>query len=148
MIKNFVEYYEDYITALDSLDYKYQNHGDVNIAYSPSVIANSDISVTPFKNVYLHFISKYVGKQYFDNTQNENRKIDPYFVNNLRFDYQLNLKGEEFIRLQFQVNNLFNLMYENNAYGGTWYVDGQENTWSNYFPQAGINFLIRATVRF
>ena len=43
--------------------------------------------------------------------------------------------------LRFMVNNLFNAMYENNAYGGMWTEDGTEKTWAYYFPQAGINFM-------
>ena len=79
---------------------------------------------------------------------NSQRMIDPYLVGNLRIDYDLALKGIESINLQFLVNNIFNNKYVNNAYGGNWYTDGQEYTWAYYFPQAGINWLTRITVRF
>jgi iron complex outermembrane receptor protein len=46
------------------------------------------------------------------------------------------------------VNNIFNKTYESNAYGGTWYEDGVEKTWSYYFPQAGTNFMGRIVIRF
>jgi len=38
--------------------------------------------------------------------------------------------------------------YESNAYGGNWYEDGDEKTWAYYFPQAGVNFLVRAGFTF
>ncbi len=88
------------------------------------------------------------GKQYFDNTMNSERIIDPYFVNNVRIDFvpvALSMKGAE---LQLLVNNIFNTKYESNAYGGNWFEDGVEKTWSYYFPQAGTNFMMRLSLKF
>jgi iron complex outermembrane receptor protein len=55
------------------------------------------------------------------------------------------LKGLE---LQLAINNIFGEVYENNAYGGNWYEDGNEKTWSYYFPQAGINYMVRLALKF
>ena len=147
-IKNFVEHYVDYNTVTSEEIPLTRELGTVNIAYSPAFIFNSNIGLYPFKNFEMHFISKFVGKQYFDNTNNEDRVIEPYFVNNIRFDYNFLLKGIEKIALQLQVNNLFNSLYESNAYGGNYYIDGQEYTWAYYFPQATVNYLLRIAVRF
>ena len=122
--------------------------GDVDIAYSPSVISSSDLSFHLAKSMDLHFISQYVSEQYFVNTMNENMKLDAWFVNSLRFDYSFPLKKIGIIGLQLQVNNLFNTLYENNAYGGTWWQDGEEYYWSAYFPQASINYLAKVSLRF
>ena len=46
------------------------------------------------------------------------------------------------------INNIFNEMYESNGYGGNWYEDGVEKSWSYYFPQAGINFMVRIGLKF
>ena len=100
------------------------------------------------KSLSVHLISKYAGKQYFDNTMSENRSIDPYFVNNVRLDYSPNLKKIKGLDIQLLLNNVLNAEYESNAYGGNWYEDGIEKTWAYYFPQAGINFLARIGVRF
>jgi iron complex outermembrane receptor protein len=89
-----------------------------------------------------------VGKQYFDNTMNNERSIDPYFVNNLQVAFTPKVKYTENVDLQLMVNNIFNAKYESNAYGGTWYENGVEKTWSYYFPQAGTNFMGRIVVRF
>ncbi|HDZ41439.1 MAG TPA: TonB-dependent receptor [Bacteroidetes bacterium] len=147
-IKDFVEHYLDYNTASSEEIPMTKELGDVSIAYSPGLILNSDIACYPFENFEMHFISKFVGKQYFDNTNNEDRTIDPYFVNNIRLDYRFSLRGFERIALQLQINNLFNSLYESNAYGGNYYIDGQEYTWAYYFPQAGINYLLRLSVAF
>lgn len=146
-ILNHVEYYVNYLS--DGTErYESKSVGDVNIAYSPAVIASSDVTLLPFKGTEIHLTSKYVGKQYFDNSMSEERTIKPYFVNNIRFDYTLNLKKIEALGFQLQINNIFNSKYESNAYGGYYLTDGEESTWAYYFPQAGTNVMIKLDVSF
>jgi iron complex outermembrane receptor protein len=147
-ITGFTEYYTDYNTNDWSSQYLSRDLGTVEIAYSPSVIFSSDILFNVYKSIGIHLISKYVGKQYFDNTMNAERTINPYFVNNLRLDFSPHIKNIKGLEMQFMVNNIFNSMYENNAYGGNWYEDGVEKTWAYYFPQAGTNFMCRLDIRF
>jgi len=147
-INDFVEYYQDYDTLTWDWEYKNQEHGKTDISYSPSLIGSSDMGFSILRNFELHLISKYVGKQYFDNTMSTDRMIDPYFVNSLRIDFNPvipKIKGAEF---QVLINNIFNHEYESNAYGGNWYEEGVEKTWAYYFPQAGINFMIKAGLTF
>jgi len=147
-IPGFKAYYVDYNTSDWSSQYKNIDLGTVDIAYSPSVTGSSDISYSLTGNLKVHFISKYVGKQYFDNTMSSNRKIDPYLVNNLRIDFTHDFLKRGGIDFKFVFNNLFNSLYESNAYGGLWYEDGIEKSWAYYFPQAGINFMGSIGVRF
>ena len=79
---------------------------------------------------------------------NTERMIDPYFVNNLRIDYEPVIPKTKGVILQLLVNNILNSKYESNAYGGNWYEDGNEKTWSYFFPQAGINLMIKAALTF
>jgi iron complex outermembrane receptor protein len=146
-IRNFTEYYTDYNTTDWSEQYLSKNLGLVDIAYSPSVVWSSDISYS--KGFFgVHLISKFVGKQYFDNTMSDERSIDPYFVNNLRIDLSPKIASLKKIDIQFYINNILNESYENNAYGGNWYEDGAEKTWSYYFPQAGVNYMLRIGFKF
>jgi iron complex outermembrane receptor protein len=146
-ITNFIEYYTDYNTSDWSSQYLGKELGLVDIAYSPSQIFTSDFSYG--KGIFrIHLVTKVVGKQYFDNTMNEQRSIDPYIVNNLRFDLSPAIRGTKSLNIQLFVNNFLNEVYENNAYGGNWYEDGIEKTWAYYFPQAGINYMLRAGISF
>ncbi len=147
-ITGFTEYYTDYNTNDRTSQYLSKNLGTVDIAYSPSVIFSSDLLFNVYKGMEAHFISKYVGKQYFDNTMNPERTIKPYFVNNIRIDLTPRIKNIRGLEIQLMVNNIFNSMYENNAYGGNWYEDGVEKTWAYYFPQAGTNYMCRMDIRF
>jgi iron complex outermembrane receptor protein len=147
-IRDFVESYVDWDSNTWEGTERTRDLGKVDIAYSPSVISSSDLAFHLTENMELHLISQYVSEQYFVNTENENLKLDAWFVNNLRFDYSFPVKKVGVLGLQFQVNNLFNTLYENNAYGGTWWQDGVEYYWSAYFPQATINYLAKVSLSF
>lgn len=122
--------------------------GTTDISYSPNVIGNS-VFTFDFNKFELGLYSSYVSRQYFDNTSNKNRSIDPYFVNNISINYSLPLKAIRGIDFQVLVNNIFNEKYESNAY--TWYscyVAGERVDDLRYFPQAGINFLASISLKF
>jgi iron complex outermembrane receptor protein len=130
----------------NGIDFK--NMGNTDISFSPNVVASSIIKVSPTESLSIKLISKHVGDQYFDNTSSEERKIDSYFVNNLRFDYNFKGRVFEHVLLFTQINNIFNATYSNNAYGGHWYENGADKTWSYYFPQAGTNFMLGVNFKF
>lgn len=147
-IVNFLEHYIDYNTFDWSEEYKSNNLGTVDIAYSPSLVGSSDLYARILPPLKIHIISKYVGRQYFDNTMNSERMLDPYFVNNVMIDFEPSLKSLRGASLQLLVTNIFNAQYESNAYGGNWFEDGQELTWAYYFPQAGTGFMLRLGLKF
>jgi iron complex outermembrane receptor protein len=147
-IANFTSHYTDYDTVTWAGNYKSRDLGIVDIAYSPSLTGISDLNFMILENLGIHFISKYVGRQYFDNTMSRERMIDPYFVNNLRISFEPVVRKLKSVELQVFLNNIFNAEYESNAYGGNWYEAGIEKSWSYYFPQAGTNVMFRAGIKF
>ena len=147
-ITDFTNYYFNYNTSDWSEEYTSARLGTVDIAYSPRITGSAEVEINPLKNLSLNLTGKYVGKQYFDNTMSEERKIDPYFVTNISTGYKIHLKGSGELMLRFIVNNLLNAIYENNAYGGMWTEDGAEKTWAYFFPQAGINYTAGITLSF
>ena len=147
-ILNFVTTFEGYDENWDEVTIL-KNLGNVDLAYSPNVLTSGIFSYQPIDNLYFRVISKYVGKQYFDNTQNEKRKLDPYWTSDFQIDYSIFPKKiVKEIQLKFQVNNFTNTKYANDAIGGTWYEQGVEKQWAAYFPQAGVNFMGGISVRF
>ncbi|MGB8358412.1 MAG: TonB-dependent receptor, partial [Bacteroidales bacterium] len=82
------------------------------------------------------------------NTMIDNRKINPYFVSNISAGYKIHLQRSGEILLRLSVNNVFNAVYENNAYGGMWAEDSIEKTWAYFFPQAGINYMAGISLSF
>lgn len=149
-IVNFVEYVELYDADWSYVGQNAYELGNTDISFSPPIVASSQIRVEPIKNLGLTLVSKYVGTQYIDNTSNKTRMLDAYFVNNLKVDYKLKIKGTKAISLQLFVNNIFDADYIAN--GWVWraeFNDGSpEAREDGFFPQAGINFMGRLAVEF
>jgi iron complex outermembrane receptor protein len=112
---------------------------NTTIILSPSWIAGSQITWNAFTNFQASLLSKYVGKQYLDNTEDERVTLDDYFINDLRFSYQFFPKGFNGIEVGLLVNNFLDVAYSSNGYGyaGTPY----------FYPQAGANFLAMLSVK-
>jgi iron complex outermembrane receptor protein len=147
-IKDFRSYYFNYNTSDWSEEYLYRDLGVVDIAYSPRITGSAELEVNPAERLSLRLTGKYVGKQYFDNTMSRERIINPYFISNFSAGYRIDMKSKGELMLRFLVTNLFNTMYENNAYGGMWTEDGNEQTWAYFFPQAGINYTAAISLSF
>ncbi|MBL6446551.1 TonB-dependent receptor [Fulvivirga sp. 29W222] len=148
-IGSFREVIYDYGPAFDEYNIIENKYKDTDIAFSPNIIAGSQITFIPIRGLELSVLSKYVGKQYLDNTSNDNRSLDAYFVNDLRLMYTIHTDLIKDIAFTFQVNNVFDELYASNGYtfgyqGGADYVV-RENY---YYPQATRNFLASVALRF
>lgn len=137
-IKNFIEYVDNWDTGGQET----VELGTTNIAFSPNVIANSQLLFNPAKNLNLALVSSYVGKQFIDNTSSDTRSLDAYFVNNLKIDYSFKTELFDEMALHLMVNNLFNEMYETNAWVYSYIFGGERYEMDGYFPQAGRHFMV------
>lgn len=122
-------------------------HQNTDIAFSPAAIAALGISYTPTKQLEINLLSKYVGRQFLDNTSNSAKQLDAYYITNLTVNYMLpKWKGKE-VKFGVLVNNIFNHLYENNGYTFSYIAGGERITENYYYPQAGRNFLARITLK-
>ena len=142
-IKSFTEYIDDW----DTWGQLTAEHTNTDLAFSPSVIGNSSISWSAFKEFNLSLISKLVDTQYIDNTQSSDRQLDPYFVNNLLVSYSLNPGFCREMAFSLMINNIFNTEYESNAWVYRYSYDSELQKLDGYFPQAGVNFMAGISVK-
>lgn len=155
-VKNFQQFLIDY----DNNSTVEHTYSKTDIAFSPDFVGSSEISFSPVKNGAIALISKYVSKQYLDNTGNinppgyalaepwSNRYLNSYFVNALRFNYNFSLPAVKNIGITLLINNIFNEKYEAN---GATYPDiegGKIVNYNYFFPQAPANFLLSLNLKF
>ena len=143
-ILNYVHYVEDW----ENGGYVEQQIGNSPIAYSPNVIIGNDFTFTPLKDFNISLITKFVSKQYLDNSGDDTYVLKPYTYTNLRLSYTFHFKGLKDLELFVHVNNLFNTKYETNAALYTGYYGGEMIYDPYYFPQAGINALGGVRLKF
>ncbi|MEI9946673.1 MAG: TonB-dependent receptor plug domain-containing protein [Chitinophagaceae bacterium] len=146
-IKTFTEFLDNYDASFDWIGQQDIPHKNTDIAFAPSVIGGLTINFLPVKNIELSLLSKYVGKQYLDNTQNESRKLDAFYTQDTRVIFSFGNKLLKDCKLIGQVNNIFNKKYEPNGYTYSYVYDGTITADNYYFPMAGTNYMIGLNIR-
>jgi iron complex outermembrane receptor protein len=144
--QNRIRNFQEKMTNYDNYQFFEEvviHHENTDIAYSPAVIAGNTVTYT-VGNFEASLLSKYVGKQYLDNTTNEARSLKAYTTQDIRLKYTMK-KGPAFTLL---LNNVLNEMYSSNGYTYSYRYAGATTTENFYYPQAGFNFLLGASIRF
>lgn len=163
-IKNFTEYVDNWVTGVQAV----RDYTDTDLALSPNVIASGELRYgllpkSSKKDLSIALLGKYVGKQYLDNTSNDNAALDPYFFSDLRINFNWKTSFIKEIGLTFTVRNLFDSQFSTN--GWTYRFDSPEydprgddpyarleggDTYNltGLFPQAGRNYLMGLVLKF
>jgi iron complex outermembrane receptor protein len=143
-INNFTEYVDNWDNGLQNV-----NHlGTRDLAFSPNSVAFQQLTFAPCKHFSIAFETKYVGKQYIDNTSSNDRLLHSYIVNALRTEFNFKTKYVRLVTVDLALNNLFNEKYESNAWVYRYVESGQYNKMDGYFPQAGLNLMAGVTLKF
>lgn len=132
-----------------------QNLGNTNIAFSPNLVLGNMFTYSPVEKIQISALTKYVGKQYMGNIDAQGSTLEAYSQTDLNIQYEIDF--DSFIKsITFSglVNNIFDELNVTNGYFFT-YDDDFSNPGTivtiegaGYYPQAGLNFLLGATVRF
>ena len=147
LVYNFNETLYDYGADFSQYNIIENKYDITDLAFSPGVLLNNHFEWKA--NKFLSFIlnSKYVGKQYLDNTSNEKRVLKDFLIND--FKIQTNLTNNVFNNLFFkiEINNIFNVKYSSNGYTFGYYGGMDYEVRENYFyPQATRNIMFSVSI--
>ncbi len=140
-IKLFTGFLSEYDASYNYIGQKETQYANTTISYSPSVIAGGSINFIPVKHGEISLISKYVSKQYLDNTADDSRSVAAYYAQNVRLTYSLENKIGKKATFIFQVNNLFSAKYNSTGSAYPDIENGQVVNYNYYFPMALINYM-------
>ncbi len=140
--KNKVIDFTEYVDDWDTWEQRSQYLGKTDLAFSPSILAGATATFTPWSFLYLTWTSRYVGKQYIDNSASDERMLNPYWVNHLNLSVNFGTRFIREVRLFAEVINLFDARYETNAWVYSYFHEGNRLQMNGYFPQAGRHYLI------
>ncbi len=141
-IKNFTEYVDDYDNGGQLTNF----YAATDISFSPNTVAGGSINITPVKNGAINLISKYVSRQYLDNTTLKSRSLNPYYTQDVRLSYQLKGKTLKTTSIIVQLNNIFSKKYEANGYSFSYIYGGSLTTENYYFPMAPFNCTVGLSI--
>ncbi|MCK5137916.1 MAG: TonB-dependent receptor [Bacteroidales bacterium] len=150
-ILHYTGYVDNWDYWSDPVNESYQvkeELGTTDLSFSPGIILNSRLDFQPVQHLHVNLVSRYVGKQYIDNTSSEERILNPYFINDFRISYAFYPQFMNEISVQLQVLNLFNVEYETNAWIYRYYQGGMEGSFDGFYPQAGTHLMAGIRLRF
>jgi iron complex outermembrane receptor protein len=137
-IEEFTEYIDDY----DQYTQVAIPHKNTNIALSPSLTTNRTFNWKPNDKLSFFWVTKYTSKQYLDNTQNKDRQLDAFFINDLNAHWTILNKTKFTMLLQLYANNVLDVKYAPNGYTFSYIYDHSLITSNNFYPMAGRNYWI------
>jgi iron complex outermembrane receptor protein len=143
-IKNFTDYVDDYASG-NQMATQYEN---TDIAFSPSLVNNTTVSLDILKNLEVNWNTKYVGRQYLDNTSRKNRSLDPFLVQDIAFNWTIPMKNLKSLELIGQINNIWNTLYAPNGYTYSYFYGRTESINNFYYPMAERNFMVGLNIHF
>lgn len=131
-------------------------HENTDLSFSPSVIASLGLTWSPFRekdwlgphNFDINLQTKYVGRQYLDNTSDPNNVIDPYSFTNLRLNLNLKNIWLKEVGITFLVQNVFDALYETNGWSYRYRLGQDTFVDQGYYPQATRNYLLGLSFNF
>lgn len=137
---------DEFIEDLGGVTIEYKN---TDISFSPSLIAANSLLYKFDRGLELELSTKYVGKQYLDNTSNENRSLPAYTYSNLRIGYEWDPSFLGRVKFNGIIYNVLNAMYSSNGYTYSYINDDFSVVTENFlYPQAGIHFMLGMNIEF
>ena len=168
--QNKIKAFDEYIDNWDTWGQEVIQHENTDISFSPGMIWSMEIGydvMTPFENddlnIDVSLLGKHVGKQFIDNTSNENTALAAYTYSDARVGISYNKGWLRNAKLTFLVRNLFDQKYITNAWTYRYISEGydgraddpytrleQGSTYNltGFYPQAGRNFLLGLEIGF
>jgi iron complex outermembrane receptor protein len=143
-IARFTEYVAEWTDPWGVVTQEYSN---TDISFSPNVIVAGIIGYQPNKNITFNLQSKYVDKQYLDNTQNKSRMLDAFTTVDASVNYKNEtLKGMKRFSASLYMNNILNNYYAPNGYTFSGYVNGDRADFNYLYPMAGFNWMLKLSL--
>ncbi|HAD11180.1 MAG TPA: hypothetical protein DCF33_01955 [Saprospirales bacterium] len=167
-VKEFSEYVDNWDLGTQSLIL----HRNTALAFSPAVVCRAEAGWTWWRkfnpagkgsSLSSTLVSKYVSRQYLDNTSNVATSLPEYLVNDIRLNWNLDQFIGEKLVVIFSVNNVLDHQYESNGWSYRFTSSGYDPRPDNpyarleqgdkyhlagFFPQAGRHWMATVQLTF
>lgn len=157
-LADFTAWYETYTDDWTPISQQHNEHyTNTTMLMSPSCVGAVFVDCKPlasasssWNDLCIRLQGKYVGKQYWDNTQCEERSLPAYFVMDASLSKQFRFRQGNSLDLGLYVNNLLNNMYCADAwiYRAYFPESGKFYQEEGLFPQAPLSCMLRLRYNF
>ncbi|MEM9548081.1 MAG: TonB-dependent receptor [Bacteroidota bacterium] len=122
---------------------------NTDISFSPSIIGANTLMYKLNDEFEFELSTKYVGKQFLDNTSNDARSLPAFTYSNLRVGYTWDPTFLGRVKLNAILYNLLDAKYSTNGYTYSYALSRTNIVTENFlYPQAGIHFMLGVNVEF
>lgn len=152
--RNKVLAFTEYVDDWDNGGQQSFSLGERDLSFSPDAVGGGELSYRFWGSeakgrATITWVTKYVGRQYLDNTSSSDRMLDAYVVHDLRLNASLKgVKGVRAVDLNLTVRNLFSELYESNGWSYAYLSGGDRRSMVGLYPQAPVNLLGGVSVTF
>jgi len=151
--RNLIQHFDEILynygegPAIDTLQY-YRTP----ISFSPMLSGGSSLgwsgTLGKKKNEFTcALLSKYVGRQFLDNTGSKERSMPDYFITDINLKYKPNTGKRIQVTLQVWLQNITNKLYVSNGYTYS-YLNKNRVSEVFLYPQATRNFMFGFTIEY
>lgn len=152
-VREFTEFVDVYDENFNWIGQEAVQREDTDLSFSPPVIAGGQLSYEILRSNDSHdldfmLMSKYVARQFIDNTSDADNVIDAYTYTDFRLSYRFRPAFAEEIELTLLARNIFDAFYETNAWSYRYVYAGETLVDQGFYPQATRNVLLGLRVRF
>src|SRR5699024_1204051 len=116
--ENKIRDYEEFVDLYDYSSQEKIHYKSTNIAMSPGAVLSNRFKYAVQPNLNISLLSKYVSRQYLDNSSSRERSIADYLVHDLQASYAFSIFGFKNLSATLALYNLLNKKYISNGY--TW----------------------------
>ena len=148
-ILDYTQFLDQFDSNWDLVSQRQVSYPKTDISFSPATTGMVMITLHSLAKTTFSLNGKYVGKQYLDNTSDDRKSVPSYFLAGFSATRSFDLKNSKHLDLHFFADNLLNKMYFSNGWiYSAEFLDGTPYVEEGLYPQAGINFMFKASLRF
>ena len=163
---NRITAFTEYIDNWDTGQQETVEHKGTQLAFSPPIIAHVLAGYTLLESekssVRTSLMTKYIGRQYLDNTSRITASLDPYWFSDMMVSLESSSGFLNKFSFSLLIRNVFDARFSSNAWTyryisefDTTPIDpyarleeGKTYNLTGFFPQAGRNFMFRIELEF
>lgn len=165
--QNRIKQFDEYIDDCDTGDQVMVAHQNVDLSFSPSAIIMGSVGYTLLQLdkhiVTIGLMSKFVGKQFVDNTGNPASQMDAYSFTDIQLQYDFKWTTGKMLSVNILFRNIINNNYVTSGWNYRFksanYDPRPDDPYAEietgdiyhlrgYFPQSGRNVLLAVSLSF
>ena len=152
-VVNFTEFVDEYDADFNWIGQQAVKREETDLAFSPNILGAAELRYDFLPQQNRHDLSlalrgKYVGRRFLDNSSDEANSLDPYFFSDWQLQYTVRPGGLRAIRLNLQVLNWLDELYESNGWSYRYFLDGESQVLQGLYPQAGRQLMLGLGIDF